>query len=231
MMWSLICLAAVAAISFPLWTTIVWAGRPLAFFAVCAIRLLLMSRGSLFQELVLDGDLLHVVLRLLGGDQGAELADEGAPEAPLAVLVVDSLQDHRVLPGLAVLPPLEHEAVVRAGDVALAAVRALVDLEQGDHPGAAGGEVLEPHVPHRVDRPADGGVLVPQLRLLAPERSGGVLPVRRELLELHLVVAAPEGLEVPLHQGGVLPPELFVDGALDRLPLVEARGLHDGSHH
>src|SRR5659263_29039 len=112
MTWWLICLAAVAAISLPLWTTIVWAGRPLCFFAVCAIRLLLMvSKKSLFQELVLDGDLVHVLLHFLLGNQGAELADMGAPQAPLAILVVEPEQDHPFLPCLRVFPLLPHEAV------------------------------------------------------------------------------------------------------------------------
>src|SRR5512140_3149262 len=188
MTWSFLCFAAVAAISLPLCTTIVWAGRSLVFFAVCAIRFLLMvSKKSLFQELVLYGDLVHVLLRFLGGNQCAELADVRAPEAPLAVLVVDPQQDHPVLARLGVFPLLPHEAVVGAGDVALAAPRALVEEEKGDRPRAAGGEVLEPHVPDRVDRPADGGRLVAELRLLAPERTRRVFAILRELLEFHLV--------------------------------------------
>src|SRR5512140_3149656 len=174
MTWSFLCFAAVAAISLPLCTTIVWAGRSLVFFAVCAIRFLLMvSKKPLFQELVLYGDLVHVLLRFLGGDQCAELADVRAPEAPLAILVVDSVKHHPVLARLGIFPLLPYEAVVGAGDVALAAPGALLENEEGNHSRAAGGEILEAHVPDRVDRPADGGRLVSEFRLLAPERLGG----------------------------------------------------------
>src|SRR3989304_506332 len=53
---------------------------------------------SLFQEFMFHGDRFHVLLGLLRGDEGAELADVRAAQAPLAVLVVDPQEHHPALP-------------------------------------------------------------------------------------------------------------------------------------